>query len=262
MPGVNTFYRSVGGSLLGAAALVAWDGMLYGSALMSVLVCPVWILLSLIKNAVERPGWGLALARLAIPALTLAVLWVNKDYQSRLPKRMRRESWRRWRSITPITASSLKPLTNSYRNTWSPFQSRSIAYLAASNISTIANPQPPSSIGSLSPRTCGTPTTSKRRCRRTSSRRGDSRWRPTGGSKSDFIFFGGNPGGRLGSAVAVAVAVVIRGAGWGRPVAVAVVGVRGGGWGQRWLGSEHVFNFRPSGWLGSEHVFIFWQSGG
>jgi hypothetical protein len=86
MPAVNTFYRSVGRSLLGAAALMAWDGMLFGSVLMSMLVCPVWFLLSLIKNAVERPGWGLALARLAIPALTLAVLWVNKDYQIAVAK--------------------------------------------------------------------------------------------------------------------------------------------------------------------------------
>jgi hypothetical protein len=71
----------VGKSLLGAAALMAWDGMWFGTVLMSMFVCPVWILLSLIKNAVERPGWGVALARLAIPALTLAALWVNKEYQ-------------------------------------------------------------------------------------------------------------------------------------------------------------------------------------
>jgi hypothetical protein len=35
-----------------------------GSILMPSLVCPIQILVSLLKSAIRRPGWGLALARI------------------------------------------------------------------------------------------------------------------------------------------------------------------------------------------------------
>ena len=59
--GVRGFFRGIKRSVVAAAVLLAWDGALSGSYVMSVLVCPIWFLVSLLKNAIERPGWGLAL---------------------------------------------------------------------------------------------------------------------------------------------------------------------------------------------------------
>jgi hypothetical protein len=51
------------------------------SFLMSWIFCPIWFLVSLLKNAIERPGWGLALVRIGIPALTLALVRANNAVQ-------------------------------------------------------------------------------------------------------------------------------------------------------------------------------------
>jgi hypothetical protein len=79
--GVRGFFRGIKRSVVAAAVLLAWDGALTGSYLMSSLVCPIWFLVSLLKNAIERPGWGLALVRIGIPALTLGLVRANSDVQ-------------------------------------------------------------------------------------------------------------------------------------------------------------------------------------
>jgi hypothetical protein len=79
--GLRGFFRGIKRSLVTAAILLAWDGALTGSYLLSSLVCPIWFLLSLLKNAIERPGWGLALVRIGIPALTLGLVWGNNAVQ-------------------------------------------------------------------------------------------------------------------------------------------------------------------------------------
>ncbi len=78
---VRGFYRSVRGSVGAAAILLAWDVAFTGSCLMSSLLCPIWFLVSLIRNAIQRPGWRLALVRIGIPALTLWLARVNNDFQ-------------------------------------------------------------------------------------------------------------------------------------------------------------------------------------
>ena len=79
--GVRGFFRGIRRSVVAAAVLLAWDGALYGSFLMSMIFCPIWFLVSLLKNAIERPGWGLALVRIGIPALTLGLVWANNAVQ-------------------------------------------------------------------------------------------------------------------------------------------------------------------------------------
>ncbi len=79
--GVRGFFRGIKRSVVAAAVLLAWDGALSASFLMSWIFCPIWFLVSLLKNAIERPGWGLALVRIGIPALTLGLVWVNNDFQ-------------------------------------------------------------------------------------------------------------------------------------------------------------------------------------
>jgi hypothetical protein len=82
--GVRGFFRGIKRSVVAAAVLLAWDGALYGSCLTSMLVCPIWFLVSLLKNAIERPGWGLALVRIGIPALTLGLVSANNAVQLRV----------------------------------------------------------------------------------------------------------------------------------------------------------------------------------
>ena len=78
--------RGMKGSVLGALILLAWDVGLTGSFLLSFLVCPVWFLFAILKNAVERPGWKLAFLRIAIPPLTLALVLANDTFERRNAK--------------------------------------------------------------------------------------------------------------------------------------------------------------------------------
>lgn len=73
--------REIRPSVAFAAVLLALDVAFSGSMLFSTLFCPIWFLVSLLKNAIQRPGWGLALARIGIPALTLAIVRVNDAVQ-------------------------------------------------------------------------------------------------------------------------------------------------------------------------------------
>jgi hypothetical protein len=64
--------------------LLAWDVANTGSFVMSYIFCPIWFLASLLKNAIQHPGWRLALTRIAIPALTLTVVMANDSLQSQI----------------------------------------------------------------------------------------------------------------------------------------------------------------------------------
>ena len=79
--GARAFYRSIRGSLGVAAALLALDVALFGTAMASLIPCPLWIVVSLLRSAIHRPGWGLALVRVAIPALTLGIVLGNDAFQ-------------------------------------------------------------------------------------------------------------------------------------------------------------------------------------
>jgi hypothetical protein len=79
--GVRGSSRGIKRSVVTAALLLAWDVALTGSYLLSSLVCPIWFLLSLQKNAIERLGWGLALVRIGILALTVGLVWANNAVQ-------------------------------------------------------------------------------------------------------------------------------------------------------------------------------------
>jgi len=81
------FHRPVGFSLGAAGLLLACDAGFSGSFLMSWLFCPIWFLISLVKNAIQRPGWRLALLRTAIPPLTLGLAWANDAVQIRVAEK-------------------------------------------------------------------------------------------------------------------------------------------------------------------------------
>ena len=82
--GGRELFQGVKRSVRGAAVLLFFDGAFTASFLWSWIVCPIWFLVSLVKNAIQRPGWGLALLRIGIPALTLALVLANNAVQNRI----------------------------------------------------------------------------------------------------------------------------------------------------------------------------------
>lgn len=67
-----------------ALAVLVLDAVLNGTYTLSVIFCPIWFLYSLMKSASSRPGWRLALLRIAIPALTLGLVLTNNALQSKI----------------------------------------------------------------------------------------------------------------------------------------------------------------------------------
>lgn len=78
---VRWFYRSVRGSIGAAAIVLTFDVVFSGSILMASIFCPIWFVVSLLKSAIRRPGWGLTLARILIPVLTLSLVKANNAFQ-------------------------------------------------------------------------------------------------------------------------------------------------------------------------------------
>ena len=85
IPGKTPSLRSLVMSIIGAFVLLFWDIALMGELCgLSLLICPIWFLVSIIKNAIQRPGWTLALIRVAIPVLTLGLVVANYNIQYRI----------------------------------------------------------------------------------------------------------------------------------------------------------------------------------
>lgn len=50
----------------------------------SLVVCPLWLLISSVRNIIQRPGWGIALIRISMPLITYAIAITNGDLQWKL----------------------------------------------------------------------------------------------------------------------------------------------------------------------------------
>jgi hypothetical protein len=67
-------------SLFGAAFLLFWD-VVGGTFAFSIIVCPIWFLVTVVRNRIVGTGWRIALFRAAIPALTLGIVLANTFIQ-------------------------------------------------------------------------------------------------------------------------------------------------------------------------------------
>jgi hypothetical protein len=63
-------------SIFIAVLLIAWDGILWGTYMASILICPMWFLISVGRNLKARSRI-FALFRIAIPILTLVMVLGN-----------------------------------------------------------------------------------------------------------------------------------------------------------------------------------------
>ncbi len=67
-----------------AIVLLAWDIAITGSCALSFILCPIWLVASLAKNAIQRPGWRLGILRIAVPAVTFALAVANSAFELRV----------------------------------------------------------------------------------------------------------------------------------------------------------------------------------
>jgi len=79
-------HRGIRVSISTGSVLLAWDAVLSGSFVMSLIVCPIWFVASVVKNVIQRHGWRVALLRMAVPLVTLGLVLANTAVQLRIAK--------------------------------------------------------------------------------------------------------------------------------------------------------------------------------
>lgn len=72
---------AIKGSLWLAAGVLFWDVGNEGFWGCSLLICPLWFLISVVKNIIQHPGWGIAALRVSMPLLTFAIAFGNGNMQ-------------------------------------------------------------------------------------------------------------------------------------------------------------------------------------
>lgn len=53
----------------------------------ATLICLLWLITSILRSAITRPGWKVALVRVLLPSATLVVVFLNTGYQNRILSR-------------------------------------------------------------------------------------------------------------------------------------------------------------------------------
>jgi hypothetical protein len=71
---------AIGGSLAVASVMLFLDVVVNGSYLFSCLICPVWFVVAAFRGLIGK-NWRLALLRIAMPILTLAIILGNSAIQ-------------------------------------------------------------------------------------------------------------------------------------------------------------------------------------
>lgn len=69
------------GSLWIAGLVLLFDLGLEGARLLSTAICPLWFLISLLKNIIKPPERSVAIFRISLPVLTFAIAMANGELQ-------------------------------------------------------------------------------------------------------------------------------------------------------------------------------------
>jgi len=77
---------AVRGTLFCSFVVIFLDVVLDGSCLFAAMVCPIWFLVGMVRAIVQRPGWGVAAARVLIPVATLLLVLANYSLQGRIAR--------------------------------------------------------------------------------------------------------------------------------------------------------------------------------
>ena len=119
--------RGVGRSIRGALALLFWDVVISGSFCASLLICPIWFLVSILKNLIQRPGWKIALFGLQSPPQHWGWFWLTTLCSAEWQSQTLRELLRLARNIMLQTVRFRRLLTISCRSICSPYHVLRIA---------------------------------------------------------------------------------------------------------------------------------------
>jgi hypothetical protein len=63
------------------ALIIFFDVVMSGTPNCAIMFCPIWILVSLVRSAICRPGWRTAILRVAPPLVTLGLVLANSAFQ-------------------------------------------------------------------------------------------------------------------------------------------------------------------------------------
>lgn len=74
-------WTTIGGTLVCALVVGLLDVVGDGSCLWSAMVCPIWLIVGVVRSVLQRPGWGVTGARIVIPIATLLVAVANYRVQ-------------------------------------------------------------------------------------------------------------------------------------------------------------------------------------
>jgi hypothetical protein len=69
------------GSLILFLILMFWDVVVYGSFLISALVCPIWFVVALVRVSIWPVATRVALARILAPVIAIILAVVNSNLQ-------------------------------------------------------------------------------------------------------------------------------------------------------------------------------------
>lgn len=104
--------RQIRWSILGAVTLVGIDGVVSGSFMISILVCPIWFLVALIA-AIFRKKSRILAVKIAIPILTFVALYGNASLQSAVARenaKMIIEACSNYLKVTGVYPKALEDL--------------------------------------------------------------------------------------------------------------------------------------------------------
>ncbi|HEX7379717.1 MAG TPA: hypothetical protein VF278_21515 [Pirellulales bacterium] len=74
-------WSAIGGTLVCALVVGFLDVVSDGSCLCSAMICPIWLVVAVVRSVLQRPGWGVAGARIFIPIVTLLLAVANYRVQ-------------------------------------------------------------------------------------------------------------------------------------------------------------------------------------
>ena len=149
-------HRGIRLSIGTAILLLVWDAAITGSWLLSFLFCPIWFVLSILKNAIQHPAGDSLYSGLGFRSWRLGVATANDALQLKIAE----ANGRRWsqpaRNSTLLREGFRRRSTNSYLSICRPFHVPSIALHTGNSFILIAGRR---SYGTLFRRITGKSTT-------------------------------------------------------------------------------------------------------
>ena len=75
------YLAATAGTLTCSLAVVLLDVVLDGNYLWSAIVCPIWVIVGVVRTVLRRPRWTVAVARLLLPVVTGSLAVANNRLQ-------------------------------------------------------------------------------------------------------------------------------------------------------------------------------------